>query len=324
MVNTPLPHLPAVPPRPRIAAGVEELIGRTPLVMLRSPGAAPGARVIAKLESANPYASVKDRAALFMVEAAEARGDLVPGGTVIESTSGNTGIALAALAAVRGYRCVVVLPDSATPERVRLLAALGAEVVQTRSEDGFAGAIERAEEIDRATPDGWYVRQHENADNTRAHYETTGPEIWQDTEGRVDVLVMGVGTGGTLSGAGRYLREQNPRLRIVAVEPATSAVLSGQAGGPHSIPGLNGGFVAPTTEVALIDEVLTCTDEQAMETARHLARGQGLFTGISAGAAVHAALAVARRPESAGLTVVTLLPDTGERYASVWSPKEPS
>ncbi|MCE7079530.1 cysteine synthase A [Streptomyces sp. ST2-7A] len=311
-----------LPPRAGIAAGIEELIGRTPLVRLKVPAATEDTRVIAKLESSNPYASVKDRAALFMLDGAEARGELVPGGTIVESTSGNTGITLAALAAVRGYRCVVVLPDSATVERVSLLSALGAEVVQTPREAGFAGAIEKAEEIERATPGAWYVRQHENDDNVRAHYETTGPEIWGDTGGRVDVLVMGVGTGGTLTGTARFLKERNPRLRVVAVEPETSAVLSGREGGQHSIPGLNGGFIAPTTDVELIDEVLTCTDEQAMESARTLVRTQGIFAGISAGAAVHGATEIARRPESRGRTIVTLLPDTGERYASVWAPKE--
>ncbi|MGW7409807.1 PLP-dependent cysteine synthase family protein [Streptomyces sp. NPDC054833] len=312
----------AVPPATavrRVAADLEELIGRTPLVRLTVPGAAPGVEVLAKLESANPFASSKDRAALAMLNGAELRGDLGPGGTVVESTSGNTGIALAALCARRGYRCVVVLPDSATPERIGLLTALGAQIVQTPSAEGFAGAIAKAEEIQAASPGSWYVRQHENPDNVRAHYESTGPEIWADTGGRVDVLVAGVGTGGTLTGAGRCLREHNPALEIVAVEPEGSPVLSLGHGGTHRIPGLNGGFVSPTTDVSLIDRVLTCSDEAALSTARALTREQAVFAGLSSGAAVHAATVLARDPAYAGRTIVTVLPDTGERYVSIWN-----
>ncbi|AWI32777.1 cysteine synthase family protein [Streptomyces sp. ICN441] len=302
-----------------IAAGLEELIGNTPLVRLAVPDAAPGTEVLAKIESANPFASSKDRAALAMLDGAEQRGELAPGGTVVESTSGNTGIALAALSAVRGYRCVVVLPDSATPERIGLLTALGAEIVQTPSEEGFAGAIAKAEEVQAAIPGSWYVRQHENPDNVRAHYETTGPEIWADSGGRVDVLVAGVGTGGTLTGAGRFLRERNPGVEIVAVEPEGSPVLSRGYAGSHRIPGLNGGFVSPTTDVSLIDRVLTCSDEAALATARALTRQQALFAGLSSGAAVHAAALLARDPQYAGRTIVTVLPDTGERYVSIWN-----
>ncbi|MEV4920271.1 cysteine synthase family protein [Streptomyces tirandamycinicus] len=302
-----------------IAAGLEELIGNTPLVRLAVPDAAPGTEVLAKIESANPFASSKDRAALAMLDGAEQRGELAPGGTVVESTSGNTGIALAALSAVRGYRCVVVLPDSATPERIGLLTALGAEIVQTPSEEGFAGAIAKAEEVQAAIPGSWYVRQHENPDNVRAHYETTGPEIWADSGGRVDVLVAGVGTGGTLTGAGRFLRERNPGVEIVAVEPEGSPVLSRGYAGSHRIPGLNGGFVSPTTDVSLIDRVLTCSDEAALVTARALTRQQALFAGLSSGAAVHAAALLARDPQYAGRTIVTVLPDTGERYVSIWN-----
>ncbi|NNJ08461.1 cysteine synthase family protein [Streptomyces sp. PKU-MA01144] len=302
-----------------IAAGLEELIGNTPLVRLAVPDAAPGTEVLAKIESANPFASSKDRAALAMLDGAEQRGELAPGGTVVESTSGNTGIALAALSAVRGYRCVVVLPDSATPERIGLLTALGAEIVQTPSEEGFAGAIAKAEEVQAAIPGSWYVRQHENPDNVRAHYETTGPEIWADSGGRVDVLVAGVGTGGTLTGAGRFLRERNPGVEIVAVEPEGSPVLSRGYAGSHRIPGLNGGFVSPTTDVSLIDRVLTCSDEAALATARALTRQQALFAGLSSGAAVHAASLLARDPQYAGRTIVTVLPDTGERYVSIWN-----
>ncbi|MER0446900.1 cysteine synthase family protein [Streptomyces sp. Edi4] len=304
---------------PRIADGLEDLIGGTPLVRLHLEGAGPTVQVLAKLEAANPYSSSKDRAALRMIRGAEERGDLAPGGTVVESTSGNTGIALAALAAARGYRCVVVLPDSATPERVGLLRALGAEVVQTPSDDGFAGAITKAEEIHAATPGSWYSRQHENDDNVLAHYETTGPEIWADTAGRVDVLVCGVGTGGTLTGIARYLKERNPAVEVVAVEPENSPVLSRGFGGLHRIPGLNGGFVAQTTDTTLIDRVLTCSDEDALTSARALAVRSGLFVGVSSGAAAHGTAALARMPAYAGSTIVTVLPDTGERYVSLWN-----
>ncbi|MFE2209034.1 MULTISPECIES: PLP-dependent cysteine synthase family protein [Streptomyces] len=312
------------PPRRRIASGVEELIGNTPLVRLAVADAQPGAEVLAKIESANPFASSKDRAALAMLRGAERRGDIAPGGTVVESTSGNTGIALAALSALHGYRCVVVLPDSATSERIGLLTALGAEVVKTPSAERFAGAIAKAEEIQAALPGSWYMRQHENPDNVRAHYESTGPEIWADTGGRVDVLVAGVGTGGTLTGAGRFLREHNPELEIVAVEPEGSPVLSRGHAGNHRIPGLNGGFVSPTTDVSLIDRVLTCSDEDASRTARELTRNQGLFAGLSSGAAVHGAALLAREPAYAGRTIVTILPDTGERYVSIWNEGAPS
>ncbi|MFE1272577.1 cysteine synthase A [Streptomyces sp. NPDC058757] len=313
------PDLLIAPAGRRVAAGLEELVGNTPLVRLSVPDAAPGAEVLAKIESTNPFASIKDRAALAMLRGAEQRGDLAPGGTVVEATSGNTGIALAALSALRGYRCIVVLPDSATPERIGLLSALGAEIVQTPSAERFAGAIAKAEEIEAATPGSWYVRQHDNPDNVRAHYESTGPEIWADTGGRVDVLVAGVGTGGTLTGTGRFLREHNPGVEIVAVEPEGSPVLSQGHAGTHRIPGLNGGFVSPTTDVTLIDRVLTCSDDEALDTARALTREQALFAGLSSGAAVHGAFRLARDPAYAGRTIVTILPDTGERYVSIWN-----
>ncbi|WP_393060727.1 cysteine synthase A [Streptomyces sp. LN549] len=305
--------------RPRIANRIDELIGNTPLLALPVTGAAEGTRVLAKLESANPLASVKDRAALWMLDSAEASGRLQPGGTVIEATSGNTGIALAALSGARGYRCVIVLPDSATTERINLLQALGAEVVLTSHELRFQGAIDRAEELHRATPGSWYARQHENFDNVRAHHETTGPEIWADTEGSVDILVCGIGTGGTLCGTAGFLKKHNPGLKAVAVEPESSPVLSKGYAGTHAIPGLTGGFVAETTDVDLIDEVLTVSDDEAMETARWLTRRLGVLAGVSSGAAVHAAMRTARLPENAGRTVVTILPDTGERYLSVWA-----
>ncbi|MGW7103933.1 PLP-dependent cysteine synthase family protein [Streptomyces sp. NPDC054838] len=303
-----------------IADSIEELVGSTPLIRLRFDDTAPGTEVLAKLESANPMGSSKDRAALYMLRAAELRGDLRPGsGTVIEATSGNTGISLAALCAARGYRCVIVLPDSATAERVSLLKALGAEVVQTPRESGYSGAIAKAAELHAATPGSWFPCQHENPDNVRAHYETTGPEIWADTAGRVDVLVCGVGTGGTLSGIAQYLKEQNPEVRVVAVEPENSPVLSQGVGGQHRIPGLNGGFIAPTTDVGLIDSVVTVSDEDAMRAARALARRQGVFAGVSSGAVAHACAQLAGHPDYIGATIVTVLPDTGERYLSLWN-----
>jgi cysteine synthase A len=306
---------------PRIAESIEDLIGNTPLVRLPAGDLAPGAQVLAKLEAANPLSSVKDRAALWMLRAAEADGQLVPGnGTVIEATSGNTGIALAALAAARGYRCIIVLPDSATTERIRLLEALGAEVVLTPRALLYQGAIDRAEQIHRETPGSWFPRQHANPHNVRAHRETTGPEIWAGTDGQVDILVCGIGTGGTLCGTAAFLKERKPEVRAVAVEPASSPLLSQGFAGTHAIPGLNGGFVADTTDVDLIDEVLTVTDSEALSTAQWLAKRVGLLVGISSGAATHAALRIARRPENAGRTIATILPDTGERYLSVWAP----
>ncbi len=305
---------------PRVAEGIDELVGNTPLLRLPVPGAPAGVQLLGKLESANPLSSVKDRVALSMLQGAEAAGLLTPGqGTVIEATSGNTGIALAALSAARGYRCIVVLPDSATAERMGLLTALGAELVLTPGVLRTQGTIDRAEELHREIPGSCFLRQHENPDNPRAHYETTGPEIWADTGGQVDMLVCGIGTGGTLCGTAAFLKECNPLLQVVGVEPAGSPILSQGVGGPHGIYGLNGGFVAGTTDRALIDEVLTVTDEEAMDTSRRLARELGVLAGVSSGAAVHGAMRVARRPENAQRTIVTILPDTGERYLSVWS-----
>ena len=268
--------------------------------------------------AANPFSSSKDRSALHMLRGAEARGELAPGGTVMESTSGNTALRWPP-SPPPAATVIIVLPDSAMPERIGLLRALGTEVVQTPSKDGFQGAIAKAEEINARTPGSWYARQHENNDNVLAHYETTGPEIWADTAGTVDVLVVGVGTGATLTGAARYLKEHNPALEVVAVEPASSPVLSRGYGGLHRIPGLNGGFVASTTDRTLIDHVFTCTDEDAMEAAKSLAARQGLFVGVSSGAAVHGAARLARMPTYAGQTIVTVLPDTGERYVSLWN-----
>lgn len=297
------------------ARSLEDLIGGTPTVRLDL--GVTSATLYAKLEMANPLSSVKDRAALYMINGAEQRGQLTRGsGTIVEATSGNTGISLAAIAAARGYRCVIVLPDSATNERIQLLRAFGAEIVLTPYQEGYAAAIAKAEEIHRERPGSWFACQHENSDNVAAHYATTGPEIWNDTEGEVDVFVCGVGTGGTLSGTARYLKERNPAVRVVAVEPEGSPVLSQGWGGLHRIPGLNGGFVAPTTDVDLIDDVLTVSNEDAFSTARELARTAGLLVGVSSGAAAHACRVLASRPEYAGKTLVTVFPDTGERYLS--------
>ncbi|MGC4985146.1 cysteine synthase [Streptomyces sp. DT193] len=305
-----------------VAHSLVDLIGGTPLLRLpvdRITDGVPGdAEVLAKLELFNPWSSSKDRAALSMLRGAEEQGLLTPGnGTVIEATSGNTGISLAALAAARGYRCVIVLPDNATQERVAMLRTLGAEVVRTPHTGGYQAAVDKAAELHRQTPGSWFCCQHDNPDNTRAHYESTGPEIWSDTDGRVDVFVCGVGTGGTISGVGRYLRERHPAVRIVAVEPAGSPLLSGGEPGTHSIPGFNGGFIAPTTDRRLIDEVIAVSDQDALDTTRRLALDVGLMVGVSAGAVVHASGVVAGRPEYRGKRIVTLLPDTGERYLSL-------
>ncbi|MGW2047354.1 PLP-dependent cysteine synthase family protein [Streptomyces sp. NPDC001858] len=300
-----------------VVGSLDELVGDTPMLRLRLAGLPEDAQVLAKLEAANPLSSVKDRAALFMLRAAEEAGTLRPGGTIIESTSGNTGIALAALAAARGYRCRIVLPDNASRERLLTLRMLGAEVELTDHTRGLAGCVERAEELLAATPGAWYAAQHLNPDNVRAHYETTGPEIWRDTGGRVDYLVCGVGTGGTLTGIARRLREHNPELTVVAVEPAGSPLLSGGEPGPHRIPGLNGGFTSPVTDVTLIDEVIVVADEDAAAATRALA-ATGLLVGVSSGAAAHGCVELARRHDLAGATVVTVFPDTGERYLSWW------
>ncbi|WP_330275352.1 cysteine synthase A [Lentzea sp. NBC_00516] len=297
------------------AHSLVDLIGGTPTVRLDL--GVTTANLYAKLEMANPLSSVKDRAALYMIDGAEERGDLTRGtGTIVEATSGNTGISMAAIAAARGYKCVIVLPDSATSERIQLLRAFGAEIVLTPYQEGYVAAIAKAEEIYRERPGSWFACQHENPDNVAAHYATTGPEIWNDSDGEVDVFVCGVGTGGTLSGTAKYLKERNPGIRVVAVEPEGSPVLSQGWGGLHRIPGLNGGFVAPTTDVALIDEVLAVSNEDAYSTARELARTAGLLVGVSSGAAAHACRVLSARPEYAGKNLVTVFPDTGERYLS--------
>ena len=302
----------------RVARTVEDLIGSTPLVELTALlGEGGGARVLGKLEAANPGGSAKDRVARAMVDAAEREGRLSPGGTIIEPTSGNTGVGLAMVAAARGYHLVLTMSDTMSVERRALAAAYGAEVVLTPGAEGMAGAVARAEELAATTPNSIIAGQFDNPANPQAHYETTGPEIWADTEGKVDVLVAGVGTGGTLCGSARFLKEKNPQLLTVAVEPAESQVLAGCAAGPHGIQGIGANFVPGNFDRSLVDEIMPVSSDDALATARLLARGLGLLVGISSGAAAHAALTVAARPELAGKTVVTVLPDTGERYLSV-------
>ena len=295
-----------------ICRSMDELIGRTPL--LKPERLAPGANLLLKLEYLNPAGSVKDRAALAMIEDAESRGILKPGSMIIEPTSGNTGIGLAAVAAVRGYRCIIVMPDSMSAERIRLMEAYGAQVVLTPGAEGMTGAIRKAEELSGEYPDSFIPGQFDNPANAQAHYSTTGPEIWADTEGQVDIFVAGVGTGGTVTGTGRYLKEQKPGVQIVGVEPADSPVLSGGEAGKHGLQGIGAGFTPKVLEVRILDQVITVTTDQAYAAARQLARTEGILVGISSGAALHAALQVCReQPEK---TVVALLPDTGDRYLS--------
>jgi cysteine synthase len=315
-----MPELQAEAP-PRLAESLTELIGHTP--MMRVPGPQDcGGEIYAKLEMFNPLSSVKDRVGYYMVNGAEARGDLKPGGTVIEATSGNTGIALAAICAARGYRCVIVMPDSASVERIRILQSFGAEVHLSPYQKGYVAAIEAAEVLHNQTPGSWFVRQHENPDNVAAHFETTGPEIWATLGERIDALVCGIGTGGTISGIGRYLKQRNPRIRVIGVEPARSPVISEGWGGIHRIPGLNGGFIAATTDLSIIDETITVSDEDAEQAAARVAGSTGLFIGISAGAAYHGAVEYLTRHSATGPTVATLFPDSGERYLS-WKNDEP-
>ena len=295
---------------------VSELIGNTPLVELthfeRDRGL--GATVIGKVESFNPGGSVKDRIARAMLEAAEAEGLLTPDTVIIEPTSGNTGIGLAALAAMRGNRIIITMPDTMSVERRNLMRAYGAELVLTPGAEGMKGAIAKAHELADEIPDSFIPSQFTNPANPAIHRATTGPEIWRDTDGAVDILVAGVGTGGTLSGAGAYLKEQNPAIQVVAVEPASSPVLSEGRAGAHKIQGIGAGFVPDTLDTAIYDEVLPITDEEAFQAGRDLAAHDGLLVGISSGAAAAAAAKLAQRPENAGKTIVAILPDTGERY----------
>ena len=301
---------------------VSQLVGNTPLLSVDNYGRRRqlDAAILVKLERFNPAGSAKDRVALEMLDQAEATGALQPGGTVIEPTSGNTGIGLAAIAVARGYRVILTMPASMSAERRALLKAYGAELVLVE-EGGMAGAVAKAEELAAAIPGSFIPSQFDNPANPAAHYKTTGPEIWQDTEGHVDIFVAGVGTGGTISGTGRYLKEQDPHVRVVAVEPASSPLLSQGHAGPHGLQGIGANFVPQNYDTSVVDEILTVTEEEAYRTGRLLARTEGIMAGITSGAALWAADVLARRPENAGKTIVALLPDDGSRYLStpLWS-----
>ena len=300
----------------RIFASAAELIGKTPLLELcnieKSDGLA--ARLLVKLESCNPAGSAKDRVALAMVADAEKRGLLSPGATIIEPTSGNTGIGLCSVAAARGYRCIIVMPDSMSRERIMIMRALGAEVVLTPGAEGMSAAIARAEAIAAETPGSWIAGQFTNAANPAAHYATTGPEIWADTDGRVDIFVACIGTGGSVSGTGRYLKEQRADVRIVGVEPAESPLITEGRAAPHGIQGIGANFIPQTLDLSLVDEVVTVSTQEAYTAGRRMGREEGILVGISSGAALCAALRLARDPANAGKTIVALLPDSGERY----------
>ena len=302
----------------KIATQLTELIGNTPLLELNKFSQAKGVEtpVIAKVEYFNPGGSVKDRIALAMIEDAEQRGILKPGATIIEPTSGNTGVGLALVSAVKGYHLILTMPETMSVERRNLVKAYGAEVRLTPGKDGMPGAIRAAEALRDATPGSIILQQFENPANPARHYATTGPEIWRDTDGKVDILVAGVGTGGTISGAGKYLKEQNPEVKVIAVEPKSSPVLNGGQSGPHKIQGIGAGFVPNTYDGKVIDEVFDVENDDAIRTGREVAQQEGLLVGISAGAALFAAAEIAKREENKGKKVVVLLPDTGERYLS--------
>ena len=302
----------------KIYKNITELIGRTPLLEVTNIEQEKQlkARILIKLEYFNPAGSVKDRAALSMIQEAEKQGKIRPGALIIEPTSGNTGIGLAAVAASRGYRTVFVMPETMSVERRKLLAGYGARIVLTEGSKGMSGAIARAGELAAENDNAIVLGQFVNPANTEAHYRTTGPEIWEDTEGKIDLFVAGVGTGGTITGTGRYLKEQKPDLKVIAVEPAGSPVLSGGKAGPHGLMGIGAGFVPEILDTEIYDRICTVAEEEAYEAARLLAHREGILTGITSGAALHAAVQEAERPENEGKTIVALLPDTGERYLS--------
>ena len=295
---------------------ITELIGKTPLLELGTVSKNTGARIFGKLEYFNPAGSVKDRIAKAMIDDAEEKGLLKLDSVIIEPTSGNTGIGLAAVAAARGYKVILTMPETMSIERRNLLKAYGAKVVLTEGIKGMKGAIEKAQELAAENKHSFIPSQFTNSANPKVHYDTTGPEIWNDTDGKVDIFVAGVGTGGTISGAGRYLKSKNPNIQIVAVEPAGSAVLSGKKPGPHKIQGIGAGFVPETLDTTIYDEIISVTNEDAFKTGRELAKKEGILAGISSGAAVWAAGETAQRPENKGKIIVVILPDTGERYLS--------
>ena len=299
---------------------VTQLIGNTPLLRLHKMeerfGA--GAEIVAKVEMFNPAGSIKDRVGYNMVIEAEKSGRLKPGGTIIEPTSGNTGVGIAMTAAARGYKAVMVMPESMSLERRKLLAALGAELVLTDKNEGMKGSVEKAEALAKEIPGSIIAGQFENPANPQAHYETTAPEIWEATDGNVDIFIATFGTGGTVTGIGRYLKEKNPDIRVIGVEPASSPLVTEGKAGPHKIQGIGANFIPEVLEVKLMDEVITVTDDDALETMKALAKTEGLLVGVSAGAAVYAAGQVAARPENAGKRIVVVLPDTGERYLSIF------
>ena len=302
----------------RIYTSAQQLVGNTPLLELGNIAKKENlsARLLAKLECMNPAGSVKDRVALAMIEDAEAKGILTPGSVIIEPTSGNTGIGLASVAACRGYRVIIVMPDSMSMERRLLMTAYGAELVLTEGAKGMQGAIEKAEELAAQIPGSFIPGQFDNPANPAAHKATTAKEIWEDTDGNVDIFVAGVGTGGTLTGIGEYLKEKNPNVRIVAVEPAGSPLLSKGLAGPHGLQGIGANFIPTVLNTQIYDEILPVTEAQAYSAGKAMGRSEGILVGISSGAALHAAIEVAKRPENAGKTVVVLLPDTGDRYLS--------
>ena len=302
----------------RIYKSVEELIGRTPLMEIRNIEKEEGleARVLVKLEYLNPAGSVKDRIARNMIQDAEEKGLLKPGATIIEPTSGNTGIGLASIAASKGYRLILTMPETMSVERRNILKAYGADIVLTEGARGMTGAIEKAEELAKEIPGSFLPRQFENPANPETHRKTTGPEIWEDTDGKVDILVAGVGTGGTISGTGEYLKSQNPQVKVVAVEPSDSPVLSGGAAGPHKLQGIGAGFVPKALNTQIYDEILTLGSEESFAAAKLLAHKEGILVGISSGAALHGAIELAKRPENKGKTIVVILPDSGDRYYS--------
>ena len=310
----------------RIYTAADQLIGHTPLLELTNIEKDEGlkARLLVKLEYFNPAGSVKDRIARAMIDDAEARGALVPGSVIIEPTSGNTGIGLCAVAAARGYRIIIVMPETMSVERRQLMRAYGAELVLTEGAKGMKGAIAKAEELAKEIPNAFIPGQFVNPANAEAHRQTTGPEIYEDTDGEVDVFIAGVGTGGTVTGVGEYLKSRKPGVKVIAVEPATSPVLSGGKPGPHKIQGIGAGFVPEVLNTGVYDEILTVQNEDAFAAGKRIARRQGVLVGISSGAALHAAIEVAKRPENEGKTIVALLPDTGDRYLSTDLFKEES